>query len=183
MIGMQQVHGNNVIRVDDKDDGKTIEDCDALISDNPKVTLSVRVADCLPISVTDKKSRSFGLIHAGWRGLSKAIVARTVRSMKKEFASDPKNWEVSIGPHVCQKHYEVRLDVSKKFGKYPSSLLIVDSKIYLDLAKVAELQLISLGVLKENIKISRRCTFEEVDLFSYRRDKTIDRNIYLFSLT
>jgi len=182
MIGMQQIHGNNVVRVSKKDDGKIIENCDGLISNDPKVTLLVRVADCLPISLIDKKTHSFGLIHAGWRGLEKRIIKKAIQQMTKEFFLDPNNLEVKIGPHICQKHYEVRSDVSSKFTNYPEAILQKGSKIFLDLAKIAENQLINEGVKKENIKTDTTCTFEDFFLPSFRRDKTVKRLIIKFNL-
>lgn len=174
---MQQVHGNHVVRVSQKDDGKIIENCDGLISNDAKVTLSVRVADCLPISLTDKKTHSFGLIHAGWRGLDKKIIGKTIQLMVKEFSIDPQNLKATIGPHICQKHYEVRRDVSSKFVKYPDAVIQKESKTFLDLAQIAQAQLINNGIEKENIKIDNRCTFEDMSLPSFRRDKTLKRFI------
>jgi YfiH family protein len=182
MIGMQQIHGNNIVRVTAKDDGKNIENCDALISNDPKVKLYVKVADCLPISVIDKKSHSFGLIHAGWRGLDNKIITKTIKLMVKEFSSNPEDLDVSIGPHICQKHYEVKNDVSDKFAEFPEAVLKKDGKEYLDLAKIAELQLISVGVKKENIRIDNKCTFEDDRLFSYRRGDNTNRNIYTLTV-
>lgn len=176
MIKMQQIHGDRVVRVSKKDDGSIIEKCDALISNDPKVTLLVRVADCLPISLKDKKTHSFGLIHAGWRGLNKRIIAKTIRLMIKEFSTDPKNLVITIGPHICQKHYEVKSDVSSKFAKFSGVILKKENKLFLDLAKIAEIQLIKSGVKKENIKIDKACTFEDLSLPSFRRRRTSERN-------
>jgi polyphenol oxidase len=180
-ISMQQVHENNVVRVNRSHMGQVIKNCDALISDDPKVTLSVRVADCLPISFIDKKNHVFGIVHAGWRGLDKKIIVRTVWRMVKEFLIDPKGLEVSIGPHICAKHYEVKKDVSDKFANFPGATEKVNKKILLDLEKIAEFQLIETGIKKENITKDKRCTFEDKNLFSYRRDKTLNRNIILFN--
>lgn len=183
MVLMEQVHGNRIVRVSVRDNGQIIPNCDALISNDPEVTLSVRVADCLPVSAIDKKSHSFGLIHAGWRGLEKQIVAKTIHKMTEEFSSNPGNFEVSIGPHICQKHYEVKSDVSKQFTKYPASILRKGGKDFLDLAKIARLQLISVGVKKENIKLDSKCTFEDLSLPSFRRDNTSLRLNIRLSLT
>ncbi len=177
MVGMQQIHGNNVVRVTGQDDGKNIENCDALISNDPNVTLSVRVADCLPITVIDKKTHSFGIIHAGWRGLDNKIIANTVQKMINEFLVSPEDLEVSIGPHICQKHYEVKSDISGKFKEFQEALLQKEGKEYLDLAKIAELQLIGVGAKKEKIKISKDCTFEDSSLPSFRKNKTSERLI------
>lgn len=170
MIRMRQVHGNNVVKVDHNDNGKVINNCDSLISNDPKVTLCVRVADCLPISITDKKRNAIGIIHAGWRGLDKNIIEKTIHLMTDEFSSEPEDLEVTIGPHICQKHYEVQNDVSSKFTKYAQVVFKKDEKEYLNLAKIAEAQLKSLGVKKQKIVIDGRCTFEDKSLPSYRRD-------------
>lgn len=189
VIKMQQVHGNNVVRVDSKDIGSTIPTCDGLITNDPNVTLCVRVADCLPISVTDKKGRGVGLIHAGWRGLDNKIIEKTIEKMSLEFRISNRlhhfvgEFQISIGPHICAKHFEVKSDVSSKFNGYPEAILKKNGKEYLDLAKVAELQLLEVGVKKENIEVDVRCTFEEADLYSYRRDKTDKRNMIYLTLS
>lgn len=172
---MQQIHGDGVSRVDHFDDGREIKSCDSLISNDPNVTLCVRVADCLPISVIGRKSRAIGLIHAGWRGLSKNIIFKTIQSMVNEFSSEPEDLEISIGPHICQKHYEVKNDVSSKFIKFPGAIYQKDSKEFLDLAKVAEYQLIESGVKKEHIRIDKTCTFENLLFPSFRRNQTSER--------
>ena len=176
---MEQVHGDSVTCVSSVDDGKIIKGCDALITNDPKAQLSVRVADCLPIWVNDKKHRSFGLIHAGWRGLHKKIIIKTIEKMVKDYNTDPKNLKVTIGPHICQKHYEVKKDVSSKFVNFSGAIIKNSGKEFLDLAGVAKLQLKNAGVDEKNIKIDKRCTFEDEKLYSYRRDKTDKRNLYI----
>lgn len=182
MVGMEQVHGDCVVKVSKVDDGKIVKGCDALISNDPGVVLSVRVADCLPISIIDQKSHSFGLIHAGWRGLQKQIISKTISKMIAEFSSDPKDLVVAIGPHICCKHYEVKKDVSSKFVNFPGSIIKKSGKEYLDLAKIAELQLVGVGVKRENILINKGCTYEDKNLFSFRRGDINKRNIFYNSI-
>ena len=171
---MQQVHGDRVVRVDVGDDGKTIPDCDALITNDIKVELAVRTADCLPIAVKDKKNHALAVVHAGWRGLYKEIIAKAINRMIKEFSSNTENLKVFIGPHICKKHYEVKEDVSGKFKKYKVGE-------FMDLAQVAVSQLTELGVKGKDIKIARRCTFEDKKLFSHRRGDLGKSNITVFA--
>lgn len=182
IVSMEQVHGNNVVCVDSKDTGTTIPNCDAMITNDPNVTLCVRVADCLPISVVDKKGRGVGLIHAGWRGLENRIITKTIREMENNWKVEFGKLKIEIGSHICAKHYEVKRDVSDKFNGYPEAILNDGDKIFLDLAKIAELQLITLGIKKENIKVDPRCTFEDLSLHSFRRNKTSERNLYYVHL-
>jgi YfiH family protein len=182
IVYMKQVHGNRVVRVSKKDGGRNIEKCDGLIKNDPKVELCIKVADCLPIFMTDLSSDSVGLVHAGWRGLEKEILKNAINLMHKEFGTEAAQMGVYIGPHICQKHYEVQTDVSKKFKDYPKAVKAQGDKEFLDLALVAKQQLIDLGVKSKNIKIAADCTFESEVLYSYRRDKTENRNKFLFGL-
>lgn len=168
MVKMHQVHGNNVVRVAKKDDGKTIKNCDAMITNENNIELCVRVADCLPIFVRDKKGRGIGLIHAGWRGLENKIISKTIKKMVSEFSLEPSELDIGIGPHICKKHYEVKGAVSAKFGGVK----------FLDLAQVAKEELISLGVKSKDITIDKTCTYENENLFSYRRSGTSKGNLF-----
>ncbi len=167
---MEQVHGNNVVLVDKNDIGRVVPNCDGLIINSPNVHLQIRVADCLPIFIKDLQNNAIGVVHAGWRGLESKVIKNAVNLMQEKFTSRPENLTVYIGPHICKKHYEVKSDVGDKFG----------GELFLDLGKIAKEQFESLGV--KNIEISKDCTFENKDLFSYRRDKTEKRNFYNFSL-
>lgn len=169
VVSMHQVHGNNIVFVDSKNIGQEIQDCDGLITNDPKVILRVSTADCLPISIVDHKTKSIGLIHVGWKGLEGKIIERAVNKMKDVFASDPVNFTIEIGPHICARHYEVKKDVADKFSDYGNSINVSGKKMYLDIGAVALCQFIDNGVKKENIKISKKCTFEDTSLSSFRR--------------
>lgn len=181
VVQMSQVHGNNVAIATSGDLGTKILDCDGLITNNPKVTLSIRVADCLPIFIYDPKSGARGLVHAGWRGLEKEIIKMAIQKMKDKWKIEPEKLNVYIGPHICQKHYEVGPELIEKFKKYRSAIKKTKGKAFIDLATVAKTQLINLGVNAKNIKIDKTCTLENKKLFSYRRNKSKGRNVYFFS--
>ncbi len=171
-IFMQQVHGDNVVVVD-KNSPNIIPNCDGLITNDPDATLVVRTADCLPISIVDENKKVIALIHAGWRGLQKEITKKAVSILINKFKSDPKNLKIKIGPHICQRHYEVNDDVASKF----SEITIFNNKKRLNLSHVAINQLVGMGVDIKNIEIDKRCTFEDLSLPSYRRNKTEERLI------
>lgn len=172
MVKMEQVHGNNVVCVRKKDDGKTIKNCDALVTNEKNLELCVRVADCLPVAVYDFATESIGLFHAGWRGLASGVIKNGIGLMVREFGSKPEEIIVYMGPHICKKHYEVGKEVAEKF----------DGQRFLDLGKVAVEQLTGLGIKNKNITIDPLCTFENRNLFSYRRGDKISRNLYLLKL-
>ncbi|KKQ48380.1 MAG: Multi-copper polyphenol oxidoreductase, laccase [Candidatus Shapirobacteria bacterium GW2011_GWE1_38_10] len=182
IIRMEQIHGNKVSFVGKKDKGTIIKKCDGLLTDDPEVVLSLRVADCLPIFMYSPTTNSIGLIHAGWRGLYKGIINKAILALNKKFGTKAEDINIFIGPHICQKHYEVKNDVAEKFEQYPKALKKVRSKTHLDLGKVAKDQLIKSGINKDKIKFDRQCTFENKNLNSYRRGDLLARTDYLFRL-
>ncbi len=162
---MQQVHGNNVVVVD-RNSPELILNCDGLITGDPEVTLVVRTADCLPISIWDDSKKVVALVHAGWRGLQKEIIKNAINKLITEYECNLKDIKIKIGPHICQKHYEV----GEEF-----TVLFPGTGKYLSLKDIATNQLVKLGVIEKNIKVDTRCTFEHTSPPSYRRDKTEKR--------
>lgn len=171
-ISMQQVHGNRVCVVDSTTKEKTVLNCDGLVTSDKDVTLEARTADCLPISFRDKNGKVIALIHAGWRGLKEEIIKNAINILNEKFSILPTNTIVQVGPHICQRHYEVNNDVSRYFK---NETRIVNGKQFLSLKDVALRQLLGLGILTENITFDDRCTFEDESLPSYRRNKTNKR--------
>lgn len=181
VVSAEIVHGNKVIVVSEKDGGKIISGADGLISQNKDVFLSITSADCLPIFLFELKGEIIGMVHAGWRSLARLesarqaenILANAVEKIKK-LGGIPENILVGIGPAICQKHYGVGPEVAEKFAKYPEAIKKESKKIFLDLKKIAQLQLLGLGIRKENIEISPECTFELPEkYFSARRDSPL----------
>ena len=172
VVSAELMHSDAVYKVTKIDGGKIILKVDALITNAKNIFLSVTVADCLPLFLFDPKREAIGLIHAGWRGLAKNIIAKTVAKMQTEFGSVPVDVLVVVGPGISAEYYEVAEEVARLFEKYADALRRSSGKTFLDLKKVASNQLLSAGVLLENIEISPECTFSETEkYFSYRRDR------------
>jgi YfiH family protein len=55
--------------------------CDALVTSDNSLMLSVTTADCLPIIFYDSTNMIVGIAHAGWRGLVKGVIQNTVKKM------------------------------------------------------------------------------------------------------
>jgi len=167
------VHGSNVEFVSIKESGKVIEKTDGLITADKSLFLTVTVADCLPIFIYDPEKEIIGLIHGGWRNLAKNILAVAVGKMVKNFGSSSEDILVGIGPGISQCHFEVKNDVLAEFKPYLKEVLLKkEGKLFLDLKKIAKIQLINSGIKEENIEISPECTFCLSDkYFSFRREK------------
>lgn len=178
-VGMIQTHGNRVVEVSKKDAGKSIDDCDGLLTNDPQISLTISVADCIPLALFDPITASIGLIHAGWRGLDGKIIENAINLMIKGFSVKPQNLQVEVGPHICQRHYEIKDDVAARFSKSSNAIKKTEEKIFLDLAEVAKEQLEDCGVSPKNIKIDKHCTYEDLSLPSYRRGDMKKRVHYL----
>lgn len=166
---MVQIHSANVHIASKKDAGQDIPNCDGLITNDPEIYLKVSVADCIPLALCGKNVKGVGLIHAGWKGLSKGIIRNAIRLMHENYNINPHDLSAEIGPHICRKHYPIGDDLVKIFSNYTKAIKIKDGKSFLSLKSVAIQQLIKCGVKKQNIKVSKMCTFENTSLPSYRR--------------
>jgi polyphenol oxidase len=160
-----QSHSENVRKVDIPGE---YENCDALITNANRVALVITIADCVPILLFDPIKNVIGAVHAGWRGTANAIVKRAIHKMEEEFKTDTRNVHAFIGPSAGVCCYEVSEDVAVKFK---NKIIHYNKNVFLDLKKENAFQLKQLGVVEDNIEISKHCTICEKQLFhSYRRD-------------
>lgn len=175
IINIRQVHGDKVLVVSQK--FKTIPKVDAVVTKMPRVALSIRTADCLPIFIYDPKKKCIGLVHAGWRGSQKRIVARAINLMRETWGSALEDLKVAFGPGIRECCYEV----GQRFKEiFPYEVAPRGNSISLDLVLVNRDQLISAGVRFKNIFDSGQCTCCHDRYFSYRREgETAGRHVSL----
>lgn len=176
-----QTHTTNVRVVKEEDAGKGItrerdyRDVDGLVTNAVGLVLATFYADCVPLFFVDAKRRAIGLSHSGWRGTAKRMGQVTLRTMREEFGTDPKDVICAIGPSICQECYEVSTDVAaafwEEFAEVSEDFLLDkgNGKYQLDLWKANTRVLLDAGVLPEHISCTNVCTCcnSEV-LFSHR---------------
>ncbi len=149
-----------------------VEDCDALITDEKGVMLTILTADCVPVLLYDKEKEVVAAIHAGWKGTEAKIVAKTLEMMRKVYDTDPKDIIAGIAPAIGRCCYEVGEDVAKHFFNEPRSFDVLGKKYMLDLPFINKKQLLDSGVRKEHIEMSGICTACKVEkFFSYRKEQ------------
>ncbi|MDP2927134.1 MAG: peptidoglycan editing factor PgeF [bacterium] len=167
------VHGSEVKIIGSKDKNKTILRTDGLLTEERGLFLTLTVADCLPIFLYDPQKEAVGLVHAGWKGLDKGILAAAVEEFKNGFGSNPIDVLIGIGPAISACHFEVQDDVLERFREFRAEALARrEGRTFLDLKKIVRLQLVKLGLKEENIETNPECTFCLKDkYFSARRDK------------
>jgi YfiH family protein len=167
-----QVHSATVVRAEGPNLGGGHLKADAIITDRPGVTLMMRFADCVPIMIYDPQNRAAGVAHAGWLGTVRGMGAELVRSMQKEFGSNPDELIAGIGPSIGPDHYPVGDDVVAQFEKaYGESarrhFLSINGDTHLDLWSANMAQLRAAGV--NSIEVSEICTACNLqDWYSHR---------------
>jgi len=105
-----QVHGPDYVVVNSShaDQGRIQElKADAMLTNDPKVSLFMRFADCTPILLFDPVKNVVGIAHAGWQGTVKRTAGNLVRGFQEVYGCDPKDIIAGIGPSIGPDHYEV----------------------------------------------------------------------------
>lgn len=181
LTSVWQVHGDGVKIVETQQDvEETEEKFDALVSDLENVLIGVKTADCVPVLIGDVRTKAFAAVHAGWRGTLQTIVIKAIEIMQENFGSNSKDLICAIGPAAGCKNYEIGQDVISAFEEKFSTggKLFTPTKenhALIDLFTANKDQLLSIGVLEENIFTVPFCTMERTDLFfSYRKEKKIN---------
>jgi conserved hypothetical protein, YfiH family len=168
-IWMDQVHSATVRVVDAADLGAPIPATDAVVTTDPTVVLTVMVADCVPVLLYDADAGVIAAAHAGRTGARNGVVSNTVAAMV-ELGAKPENITAHLGPAASGRRYELPREMAEDVEEQlPGSLTRTDhgtwgSDVRAGLAR----QLTTLGV--GNIIMDPRCTIEDSNLFSYRRD-------------
>jgi len=106
MMG-EQTHGAGVTVANLEGKGKVIPAVDGLISREKNLSLVIRVADCGPVWIHCGKTGGIGLVHSGKKGTEAGVVPATIRRMKEEFGSDPKEMFALLGPCIRPPYYDV----------------------------------------------------------------------------
>jgi YfiH family protein len=149
-----------------------IEDCDALITNQKNIMLTILTADCVPILLLDTKQNVIAVVHAGWKGTEQKILFKTIAKMKEVFNSNPKDILASIAPSIGKCCYEVDWNVAKHFKEIKGAYEDRGKKKMLDLPYINKIQLIQAEVDEHNIELSNICTACNVEnYFSYRKEK------------
>lgn len=175
LVASAQDHHDFVRVCTDKDKGigiyrkKDIQSVDALVTNEPGVTLVTYYADCTPLFFVDTKRKAIGLAHAGWRGTVARIGQRVVDTMHAEYGTDPSDLVCAIGPAISKCCYEVSKPCADNFyalGLDSDKFVMPksDSKFMIDLLEANRQVLAASGVDPDNIVLSDLCTRCNSDL-------------------
>ncbi|MFQ5799524.1 MAG: peptidoglycan editing factor PgeF [Bacteroidota bacterium] len=162
-----QCHSSSVLRADS---GGGYDNCDALVTNEIGVFLTVSVADCVPLFLFDPKNKAVAAVHVGWRGAAQGIVFNAVKRLEEEFSTDPGDLVAFLGPAAGVCCYEVGDEVA---GLFDVRFLrnARNQKRILDLQSFVRHELEQEGARPRYIETSEYCTICKPELFhSYRRE-------------
>ena len=157
----RQVHGATARWHDAVPSGGVIVDAtDGHATAQPGVLLTVSVADCTPVYLTDPARGTIGLLHAGWRGTAARILAAGV-AVLVEHGSSVSDIVMHCGVAICGTCYEVGSEVAEALGEPP-----VSGKTHVDIRAVLAAQAAALGI--EQVSVSPFCTAHDAGFHSHR---------------
>jgi YfiH family protein len=171
VVFLEQVHGTRVVTVDAAPaaDAPDVPGTDAAVTALPGVGLAVLAADCVPVLLADPAAGVVGAAHAGRVGAAAGVLPATVEAMEA-LGARRTAMEVLLGPAICGGCYEVpeamRAEVDARLPG--SAVRTRRGTPGLDLRAGLYHQLTELGVAR--IGGDPRCTREDKDLYSHRRE-------------
>jgi len=173
------VHGAHVAEVMGPGDSAG---ADGLVTAEAGIGLLALAADCVPMALLDVEQGVIGAVHCGWKGIGAGIVPATVERLRAMGAGEV---QAVIGPYVCVTCYpaegtrveELRRAVDPAVAR--ASCIQRDGRWHIDVGAGVCAQLAQLGV---EVQVIPRCTVEDPDLFSYRRDRVTGRHGVLVSI-
>lgn len=184
VVQSHQVHEDTVRHVTGADRGKglfaaTDYTADALVTDEPGLSLMVFSADCIILLLHDPVTASIGAVHAGWRGTALDLPAKAVGEMGRLFGAKPEDIRVAvgagIGPCCFETHDDVPDAMRDAFGVGAETYIAPrGEKWTVDLKAVNAWRLRECGVRGEHIDICGTCTACCPELYWSHR-KTGDR--------
>jgi polyphenol oxidase len=175
-VAVHQVHGATVIDAHEVDAAQPPE-ADGLVSRDPALMLTVRVADCVSLLIADSRLGVVAAVHAGWRGTAAGIAGAAVLRMRDLYGSRPGDLIAALGPSIGPCCYTVGpepIEVFRDHGHAQRDLYRwfgAGGRQRLDLWGANRDQLEAAGVPAATILVSELCTACHADWFySHRRE-------------
>jgi len=189
LIRLKQEHTDTVAILKGNHPGVVHEPADAALTDRRDMILSVLTADCIPVFLAAGEG-VVGIIHAGWRGLKKGIVKKTVQTALEQWGVSVSEIKIAFGPAIRKCCYNVSEEFEGYFPGYYFSLSKDEragdalARGSLDLVGIAYSQLAAAGVAKAQVDDCGICTSCSNDRFySVRREnKTSERILSVIAL-
>ena len=170
LVFLNQMHGKEILALRGerfKALGDPV-DADALITDQPRVALMVKQADCQAVLVYDPIKDVVANVHCGWRGNVHNILGSVVGRMNAEFGCRPADLVAGIGPSLgpcCAEFVNYEQEFPEGFRRF------MVREGYFDLWEISRWQLLEAGLAEDHIEVANICSRCRTDMFfSYRAE-------------
>ncbi len=176
LLSLYQVHGADVIYVNESWNEKDRPRVDAMVTDKVGLALGILTADCTPVLFKGSKSNGepvIGAAHAGWKGALGGVLGNVVSEMVG-LGADANTIHTCVGPCISKSSYEVTLDFIDAFLNeneeserffYPGAK---EGHANFDLAGYCGWRLFRAGI--KNVSLMDLDTYSnDTEFFSYRR--------------
>ena len=152
-------------------------EADVLATDDVSAAVGVRVADCAPVLLADRRIRAVAAAHAGWRGTALGAVRAAVEALTKEFGSHPGDLVAAVGPCLGPCCGEVGVEVVQAFRAAGHAEAAIarwfsagpSGRPHVNLWRANADQLESAGLRPEHIHVARLCTRTYAGVFHSHR--------------
>lgn len=177
LLLIRQVHGNQAVAHRAGAAAWTTPEADVIVSDDPSAAIVVRVADCAPVLIADRRRGAVAAAHAGWRGTARGAAPAAVAAMREHFKSEPGDLVAAIGPCLGGCCGEVGPEVVDAFREHGHAAVDLANwfapgsgdRHLLSLGRANRDQLVAHGVPGDAIHDAGLCTKTHADAFhSYR---------------
>ena len=134
----------------------------------------IQQADCQAVLLFDPVRNVAAAVHCGWRGSVANILEKVVYRMISGFGVSPEELLVAISPSLgpcCAEFVNYKKELPVAFRSFKVQ------EDYFDFWRISKHQLVSAGVIEENITVTGSCTCCSKDYFSYRRSSRISDGV------
>jgi YfiH family protein len=173
---VSQVHGDRVLEFGGRE-SHPIEppQADAVWTEQSRLAVAVKMADCVPILLADPAARRVAAVHSGWRGTELRVTERAVEALARR-GSRPEEMTAVIGPSIRACCYQVSPFLAERFSNsFGKEVVKGDpAEPRLDLVLAIHRTLWEAGVPLDHIDVLSHCTScDKNNFFSHRRDRGI----------
>jgi YfiH family protein len=186
-VSVHQVHGQRALTCGPdtlsrfsltREDPRPQTKADAMLTDEPGLLLSVKVADCAGLLLASADGRAVAAVHAGWRGVIGGVVGSTIQRMQADLGVRAEDLVAAIGPCIGPEAFEVGPEVVEAFAQAGLHAAVIPAapprKARVDLVAAIIERLLRAGVSPEAVDRGAGCTYQHPDrFFSHRRDRGI----------
>jgi len=166
---VNQVHGNAVV---ESSLVTPDTEADAIVVRVGDRATGIRVADCVPIVIIDRRQRVCVVVHAGWRGLAAGVIERAVSTVR----NNPGDLIAAVGPSISHAAYQVGPEVIAQHDDFAHHATPdEDDRFKLDLRAVTATQLTRAGVPESQQWFSLDVTDGGAQFFSDRAERPSGR--------